>query len=70
MTILFNALKDGAGVLGSAQIVCVLVCGIATIALWRLRETFGIDLNYVEVTGRVSLDPLDPSDAQQPFLMR
>jgi putative MFS transporter len=48
MTSLFGYLKLEVGVLASAQIVCVIACSFAALALWHMRETFGIDLNYIE----------------------
>ena len=48
MTLLFDGLKGYLGVVGSAQVVCLLACGCAFFALWRARETYGIDLNFVE----------------------
>ncbi len=48
ITFVFNALKPELGVLLSAQLVGVLVCGIAVLALYNLRETFGRDLEFTE----------------------
>lgn len=48
MTLLFNALKTSFGVLVSAQIVCILACVVALASLWRMKETFGSDLGFLE----------------------
>lgn len=49
MTLMFNGLKGTLGVVGSAQLVCVLVGVLALHSLWRMSETFGRDLDFVEV---------------------
>jgi putative MFS transporter len=48
MTILFEYLKNQFGILGSAQIVGILVFTIALFALMSLKETFQVDLDYIE----------------------
>lgn len=48
MTFAFNSLKGQFGVLQSAQMVGILVCGIASLALWKMRETYACDLNFIE----------------------
>lgn len=48
MTILFDLLKSPLGVSGSAQSVCVIAGSLAFFSLWRMHETFGKDLNFVE----------------------
>lgn len=48
MTLMFNGLKGTLGVVGSAQAVCVLVGALALHSLWRMSETFGKDLDFVE----------------------
>ncbi len=48
MTSLFAALKPSCGALLSAQIVGAAAFAISTAALFRLRETFGRDLDFVE----------------------
>ena len=50
MTLAFNGLKPTLGVAGSAQAVCLVVSALAGIAILSARETFGIDLNYLELT--------------------
>ena len=47
-TLLFQFLRPGMGVVGSAQLVGLLVLTLSCIGLAKMRETFGIDLNYVE----------------------
>lgn len=51
MTLLLNTLKGQVGVLVSAQFIGLLVCAFALLALKRMRETFALDLNFVEVDG-------------------
>lgn len=48
ITLLFETLKVQIGVLPSAQVVCVITCGLALLALRSLPETFGRDLNFIE----------------------
>ncbi|MDD2941503.1 MAG: MFS transporter [bacterium] len=48
MTLLFNYLKPLIGVIGSAEVVCLIVLIASLLALWCLSETFGKDLNFVE----------------------
>lgn len=48
MTLAFSYLKEPMGVLGSATTVCVVVFVLGLFALWRLRESFGVDLDFVE----------------------
>jgi putative MFS transporter len=50
MTLGFEALKGSIGVTASAQVVGLVVCAISAIALASLRETFSIDLNYLELS--------------------
>jgi MFS transporter, putative metabolite:H+ symporter len=56
MTLLFQELKDGWGVIGSASGVMLLCYTCAALALWRLRETFWVDLDFLET---------DPPHAKQ-----
>lgn len=49
MTLLFSYLKSHFGVLGSAQIVCVIAGSISLLALKQTRETFGRDLDFLEL---------------------
>ncbi|MEQ1652932.1 MAG: hypothetical protein ABL897_10620, partial [Hyphomicrobium sp.] len=45
----FSYMKASLGVLGSAMVVCMIVFTLGLLALWRLRESFGVDLDFVEV---------------------
>lgn len=45
---MFTALKPGVGIVGAAEIVGILVAALAIFALFSLRETFHLDLDYVE----------------------
>lgn len=49
MTLSFSYMKASLGVLGSAMVVCMIVFTLGLLALWRLRESFGVDLDFVEV---------------------
>jgi hypothetical protein len=48
MTMLFTTLKSPLGVISSAELVGVLVSGLALVSLMALRETFEADLDYVD----------------------
>jgi MFS family permease len=48
MTPLFLFFKDHFGILNGAGILGLLVLGIAIISLWKMEETFGKDLNFLE----------------------
>ncbi len=48
MVALFNFLKPSQGVVNSAEIVAVIAAVLAFAALSMLRETFDVDLDYVE----------------------
>lgn len=48
ITSLFMTLKGSYGVLGAAEIVGLCCFTLAFVGLWGMRETFGIDLNYLE----------------------
>lgn len=50
LTLSFQALKPGYGILGSAMIVGVSSLLIALLALWRMEETYGRDLDFLETT--------------------
>lgn len=45
---LFLALKTTLGVVGSLQVIGIAIFLIALYCVWSLRETFSIDLNYLE----------------------
>lgn len=47
-TLLFEALTRPLGLVGSAAAVGAVAFALALAGLWRLRETFGVDLDYVE----------------------
>ncbi|HEY1009335.1 MAG: MFS transporter [Daejeonella sp.] len=49
-TLSFTALKGSLGIINSALIVGFVSLAIAVIALYQLRETFGKDLDYVEIS--------------------
>lgn len=48
LTFLLEALKGPLGLVGSAAAVGAFSFALALAGLWRLRETFGVDLDYVE----------------------
>lgn len=54
MTPLFLFCKDLFGILLGAAVVGVLAMGTALIGLWKMEETFGKDLNYIEEGSAIS----------------
>jgi Flp pilus assembly pilin Flp len=48
LTMAFKALTPSLGALGSAAALGALVMGAAFLALRNLKETYGIDLNYLD----------------------
>ena len=48
LTLAFSALRAPLGLSGSAVAVGVATMAIAAIAAWKLRETYGLDLDYFE----------------------
>ncbi|MBM3403036.1 MAG: MFS transporter [Bacteroidetes bacterium] len=48
-TLSFTALKGGFGIINSALLVGFLSLAIALFALYQLKETFGKDLDYLEI---------------------
>jgi putative MFS transporter len=48
VTLLFQYLSESMGLVQSAMWVGTLSLTIASIALWKMKETFGKDLNYLE----------------------
>lgn len=48
LTFSFELLREQTGMIPSAWIVGLVTVVIALIALWRMQESFGKDLNYVE----------------------
>jgi hypothetical protein len=49
LTLLFEALRPGMGIRGSAMLVGALALAIAFLSLRGLEETYGKDLDYLEV---------------------
>jgi len=49
MTSAFQALRPGMGIRGSAMLVGAVVLVIAYISLWGLEETYGKELDYLEL---------------------
>ncbi|MBI1209838.1 MAG: MFS transporter [Alphaproteobacteria bacterium] len=49
--LLFGYLRKDAGIVGAAEIVGIIVAAFALFALFSLRETFHLDLDYVEHDG-------------------
>ena len=54
IAMLFSYLKPSAGIVGSAEFVGILVGLLALYALIALRETFSVDLDFVEMDGKTS----------------
>jgi MFS family permease len=55
--LLFGALKPDVGIVGAAEIVGLIVAAFALFALFSLRETFHLDLDYVEGDGKTAAQP-------------
>jgi MFS family permease len=55
--LLFGALKPNVGIVGAAEIVGLIVAAFALFALFSLRETFHLDLDYVEGDGKTAAQP-------------
>ena len=49
MTSAFQALRPGMGIRGSAMLVGAVVLAIAYVSLWGLEETYGKELDYLEL---------------------
>ncbi|MGB4398651.1 MAG: hypothetical protein WBJ10_04730 [Daejeonella sp.] len=49
-TLSFTALKGSMGIINSAMVVGFVSIAIALVALYQLKETFGKDLDYVEIS--------------------
>jgi hypothetical protein len=49
-TLSFTALKGSIGIINSALVVGFVSLAIALIALYQLKETFGKDLDYLEIS--------------------
>ena len=52
--IMFEALRPHAGIVGAAEVVGLLVTAFALLAFFSLRETFHLDLDYVETDGQAA----------------
>lgn len=48
ITLLFGYIRPDVGIVGAAEIVGLVVAAFALYALFGLKETFGVDLDYVE----------------------
>jgi hypothetical protein len=48
ITLLFGFIRPATGIVGAAEVVAILVSAFALFALFALRETFEVDLDYVE----------------------
>jgi hypothetical protein len=59
MSPLFVFFKDQFGILPGAGMVGLLAIGTALLGLWKMEETFGKDLNFVEESRR--LDATTPA---------
>lgn len=57
MTPLFILFKDQFGILLGGGLVGLLAMGTALLGLWKMEETFGKDLNYVEESSGISPAP-------------
>ncbi len=57
MTPLFILFKDQFGILPGAGLVGLLAMGTALLGLWKMEETFGKDLNFVEETSGMVTAP-------------
>ncbi|MFA6944817.1 MAG: MFS transporter [Pedobacter sp.] len=49
-TLSFTALKGSLGIINSAMVVGFISLAIAIVALYQLKETFGKDLDYLEIS--------------------
>ncbi len=50
ISLLFGALKTPLGLLPAGLTTGLICLALAAVGLWRLRETYGVDLDYVEPT--------------------
>ena len=50
ISLLFQALKTPLGLLSAGWVTGLVCLTLAVVGLWRLRETYGVDLDYVEPT--------------------
>jgi MFS family permease len=63
LTLSFSYLKVGFGTISAAMTVGAFVFAMAFMALYRMRETFGVDLDYFETAG----EPVLATEAVQSF---
>ncbi len=54
ITLLFGYIRPDVGIVGAAEVVAILVAAFALYALFALRETFDIDLDYLETDTKPS----------------
>ena len=52
--LLFGYLRPEAGIVGAAEIVGIVVSAFALDALFSLRETFHVDLDYIETDAKTA----------------
>ncbi len=57
MTPLFLLFREQFGILIGAGIVGALAIGIALLGLWKMEETFGKDLNFIEESPSIPIAP-------------
>ena len=57
MTPLFLLFREQYGILLGAGLVGALAIGIALLGLWKMEETFGKDLNFIEESPSVGITP-------------
>ena len=67
MSPLFVFFKDQFGILPGAGVVGLLAIGTALLGLWKMEETFGKDLNFVEESSR--LDAATPASLKHKTAM-
>ena len=54
ITLLFAYIRPDVGIVGAAEVVAILVSAFALYALFALRETFNVDLDYLETDAKPS----------------
>ena len=54
ITLLFGYIRPDVGIVGAAEVVAILVAAFALYALFALRETFNVDLDYLETDAKPS----------------
>lgn len=54
ITLLFAYIRPDVGIVGAAEVVAILVAAFALYALFALRETFNVDLDYLETDAKPS----------------